>query len=281
MRHRRPARTFTINPLESLDERIVPSTSGLTPAALGFTPEADAGNEAVVAAHAGPVLGVIYQEYINYEVAGAQGAFSPGEAGQIFFSGTAVGVNITASAGNFSNMLSYLQGMGMAVTGTAPQQGVIGGYLAIWQLPLIVTNTNEASISPMYEPSFSASTAAPGLTTTEVNNEAVVAAHTGPALSAIYQEFTNYYAAGSQGAFSPSQAGQIFFSGTAVGVNITASSGNFSNMLSYLQGMGMAVTGTAPQQGVIAGYLPIWELPLVVTNTDEASISPIYRPIMY
>src|SRR6185312_15632270 len=119
---------FAVHPLESLDKRIVPS---------GGNPPTIAANEALVATRGGPALGAIYQEFANYEQAGAKGAFTPSEANRIYFSGTSVGIDIRFNGGNFSTLLGQLKGIGMQVTATAPQSEIVEDYLPIAQLPTV------------------------------------------------------------------------------------------------------------------------------------------------
>jgi hypothetical protein len=145
MSHQRPTRTLTIRPLESLDERIVPS-------GVGISPSANPANEVIVATRGGQVLGAIYQEYVKYEQGGGQGKFHPSQSSRIPFNGTAVGVDIRSGVGNFDALVGKLRGLGMEVTATSPQNGIVEGYLPISRLPAVADNGDVIGLSPTFRP---------------------------------------------------------------------------------------------------------------------------------
>jgi hypothetical protein len=110
--------------------------------------------EAAVNLKGGPELGAVYQEFVTYEQAGGTGTFSPPQASQIEISGMSVGVDVRTSAANFTAMLDDMEQLGMNVTATAPQVGVIEGFLPISQLPAVAANTGLAGMNPIYRPTF-------------------------------------------------------------------------------------------------------------------------------
>ncbi len=295
MNDRRHHRTMKINPLESLDERIVPS--GL------------AASEAVVAAKGGPALGAIYQEYVKYENSGHHGAFASAESGQVALLGTTVGVNIHLN-GNFNNLLKQLHKDGMTVTSTNTQAGDVQGFLPIGKLPPVVTSGHTASIAPIFlgvstpapapapvvatvfvptvsalsasvpsavTPTAAAVTVSP-LSSPSGGSDSVVTAKGGHILGSIYQEYLNYLSAGSTGTFSPVESREVQFRGTSVGVDVHVN-GNVAAIAAELASNGMQVTATAPQAAIVEGYLPIAELPTVASDASVTSLSPIYKAV--
>ena len=276
---RRPHRKMTINPPESLDERIVPS-------GLAVTHLSVAAQEAIVSAKGGQVLGSIYQEYISYEHSVSHGAFSPSEAGQVLLKGLSIGVDIHLS-GNFNNLVKQLRGEGLKVTALTAKAGDVQGYLPISELPTVVTNGHETGISPIaVSGSVAVSPPTPVVVSPTVTSPSavsdpvtVVSTKGGPELGSIYQQYLTYEQAGGQGAFVPSQSGRIAFSGTSVGVEIRIS-GDLNAAVGQLQGSGMLVTATSAQSGIVEGYVPIADLPTVAGDGQVIGLSPIYRPIL-
>jgi len=272
MYRRRPIRNLAIRPLESLDERIVPSGVGITALPV-------ATQEAFVTERAGQALGTIYTQYVNYQAAGASGSFTSTLSNQIYMSGTSVGVDITFNGGNLSTLVGELQGIGMQVTATSTQDSIVEGYLPISQLPVVASNGYATTIAPVYEPIVHTTSTTTGTTATE---EALVTNRAGEALGSIFTQYVNYEQAGASGSFTSTFSNQIYMSGTSVGVNISfSSSGNFSTLVSQLEGIGMQVTASSSQDLVVEGYLPISQLPVVANDGYVTSISPVYKPITH
>jgi hypothetical protein len=266
----RPKRTLAIHPLESLEDRLVLSSVSLRPAAV-------AAQEALVTTKGGPALGAIYQEFVAFEKSGAHGTFNSPQAGQIVIKGTSVGVDVHVS-GTFKADVKQLQGLGMKVTATSQQNGIIEGSLPIAQLPTVAGSKYDVGITPIYKPTtFGTATPAssPGSPTT------VVADKGGPALASIYQEYLNYEQAGGTGTFSPPEAKQIIIKGTSVGVDIRVT-GNLAASVALFQNLGMQVTATAVagQVGIIEGELPIFQLPTVAGDASVVGLGPIYKPTL-
>jgi hypothetical protein len=274
MNRNRPTRTFAVSALELLDERVVPTTG------LSITQLPVATQEAFVTNRAGEALGSIYTQYMNYEAAGLQGTFSSSLSNQIYTSGTSVGVNLSfSSAGNFNTLLGQLEGIGMQVTATESQYGFVEGYLPISQLSVVASNGYATSLSPVDKPDIKATT--PTTTTSTVSNdETLVTNRAGQALGSLYTQYTNYVAGGSEGTFTSTLSSQIYMSGTSVGVNLSiGNGGDFSTVVSQLEGIGMQVTATSTQDGIVEGYLPISQLPVVASNGYLTEISPVSRPV--
>ncbi len=74
------------------------------------------------------------------------------------------------------------------------------------------------------------------------------------------------------------ESNQIVIAGAAVGVDIRTTPANYNAMLTQMESLGMLVTATAPQVGVIEGFLPIVQLPLVAANAGLTGMSPVYKP---
>jgi hypothetical protein len=226
MTHKRSNRTLAIGPLESLDQRIVPSGTGITSMPI-------ATQEAFVATRAGQTLGSVFTQYVSYEQGGAVGAFAPTQAGQIFISGTSVGVDIDFHGGDFNTLVGQLKSIGMQVTATAPQVGLVEGYLPIGDLPIVASNGYATSISPVYRPVNYPLTPATGVS---ASNEALVTTRGGLDLGTIYTQYVNFETEDSQGTFTSTLANKIFISGTSVGVDISVGNGgNFNTVLSQLE----------------------------------------------
>jgi hypothetical protein len=253
MNRNRPTRTFAVSALEVLDERIVPTTG------LSITQLPVATQEAFVSNRAGEALGSIFTQYENYEAAGASGTFTSSLSNQIYMSGTSVGVDIQFSGGNYS---------------TLPQYGYVEGYLPISELPTVASNGYASTIKPVDEPVIHTTT--PSSTTS--SNEALVTSRGGEALGSIFNQFIAYELAGASGNFSSTFANQIYLSGTSVGVTITLDGSNFNTMVSQLESIGMNVTATMSQDGLVEGYLPIGQLPTVLGYASVTGISPVYKP---
>jgi hypothetical protein len=260
--NRRSTRKMTFTSLDALEDRL----------ALSATPVANP-LEALVDMKSSPVVGEIYTEFVNYFQAGSHGAFVSPQAAQVEMAGNAVGVDIRFSSGNFATNEAQMQQLGMLVTATAPSVGIVEGFLPIAVLPSVAMDPNAISVTPVLKPTQSAIPPA--------SQVPLVALKGGPALGSIYQEFVNFEQAGGTGTFRPVEAGQILFAGDAVGVDIRTSAANFNTMLGEMEQLGMQVTATAPQVGVIEGFLPIAQLPTVAGNAGLAGMNPIYKPTQF
>jgi hypothetical protein len=281
--NRRSARKMTFTSLETLEDRLVLSATPVTNPL-----------EALVDMKAAPVIGLIYTEYVNYYQAGSHGAFLSAQSDTVEMAGNAVGVNIQFSGGNFATNEAQMQQIGMLVTATAPSLGIVEGFMPIGSLPSVAMDPFMSSLTPVFKPTLgpipSAAPTAPVPTppaptapipTTPgmiASFEAAVNLKGGPELGAVYQEFVNYEQAGGTGTFSSPQASQIEISGMSVGVDVRTSAANFTAMLDEMEQLGMDVTATVPQVGVIEGFLPIAQLPAVAASTGLAGMNPVYKP---
>jgi hypothetical protein len=100
-------------------------------------------------------------------------------------------------------------------------------------------------------------------------------AKAGQDLIAIYEAFEQ-----NNGATLSSDApGQVEVSGSNVGVDIRATAGNFSNVVSSLNSLGMQIQVQNANDGVIEGLLPIGQLLPAAQNSQVSSISAVYIPI--
>ena len=260
MNRNRTARQQARPSLESLDNRVL--LSGAT-------------DQALVVAKGGQALGAIYQEFITYETAGSHGTFQPVEANRILFNGTTVGVDVRFTGGDFNTLVSQLKGIGMQVTATSPGTEIVEGYLPIGQLPVVAANGLTTSLSPIYKPVLNNPPPVPNTAA----DLATVTAKGGQALGSIYGQFVTYQQGGSQGTFTPPEAGRIYLSGNSVGVDIRINPSSFNLVVGQLQGIGFVVTASLPQNGLVEGYLPISQLPVVARNGLVTSLAPIYKPV--
>jgi hypothetical protein len=117
------------------------------------------------------------------------------------------------------------------------------------------------------------------LSATPVSNplESLEAAKAGPALGEVYNQYTNYYQAGSQGGFTSSLSGVVEMNGPTVGVDIQLS-GNFQSNLADMKAIGLVQTATVPSIGMVEGFLPIGQLPAVAEDPNLVSVNPVYVP---
>ncbi len=269
MYRRRSTRTLSV---ETLDDRIVPSGTGITSLPI-------ATQEAFVTERAGQALGTIFTQYENYEAAGASGTFSSNESNQIYLSGTSVGVDVNFGGGNYNTLLGQLKSIGMNVTATSTLDSLVEGYLPIANLPIVASNGYVSSIAPVYKPESYATV--PTVTGSTASDEALVSNKGGEALGSIYTQYVNDEQAGSSATFTSSFSNQIYISGTSVGVDVRFNGGNLNTLVSQLEEVGMQVTAISAQDEIVEGYLPIANLPVVASNGYVSSLSPVYKPASY
>jgi len=109
----------------------------------------------------------------------------------------------------------------------------------------------------------------------------------GQTLNIIYQEYTDYVAHGSHGAFVSSQADKVFLrlpagatdgSMTQVEVNFQAYPGLFDQALSDMKALGVQVGATDRAHGIITGYIAVSQLPAAANDADFTNVTPVYRP---
>jgi len=259
---RRPARKLTIGPLDALDERIVPASGGLVPAAT-------AAQVAILEARGGQSLGAIYQAFVNYEKSGGTGAFAPSQASRFDIVGTSVGVDIRLASGTSNATISQLQALGLKVTGT--QNLTVEGTLPIGELPAAASTPGVIGLSPIAHP---VTRATPGPVSAQVTAQtAVVTAKGGQELGSIYRQFA------STGTIAASEPSRIYFYGNAVGLSVRVSSGNYFQVASQLHALGMKFTAGSLQNGTIEGFLPIRQLATAAINGNILSLSPLFKPI--
>jgi len=96
-------------------------------------------------------------------------------------------------------------------------------------------------------------------------------AKAGQDLIAIYQA----YGPGGSGHLTSSGGASVEVVGSNVGVQIR-SSGDVDALAATLTGMGMQVRGTDPNTHIVAGLLPIAQLPNVSQLSEVTSVTPIY-----
>jgi len=100
-------------------------------------------------------------------------------------------------------------------------------------------------------------------------------AKAGVDLFTIYQEFQKQ--AGSD-TFSSSLAGLVKIEGTNVGISARMSSGNFDSFVSALSGLGMQIQATDASHGIVEGFLPINQLLAAAENQQTLALTAMYVP---
>jgi len=103
-------------------------------------------------------------------------------------------------------------------------------------------------------------------------------AKAGQDLITIYQEFQ---ASGGSSTFVSSKAGLIVIQGSNVGVVVNWNgTGDFNAFVTELTDLGMQVQATDARTGNVQGLLPIDQLPNVVQLPQTRALNPIYRPVL-
>ena len=154
---RKARTTAAIKPPERLDARLAPSAITVPvhapspsvamhgnppPKAQGYTPNGSAMDKA------GQILNIIHTEFQKYESTGAVGTFTSSQAGKASITGTSVKVDIRAK-GDITALTAQLKVLGMTVTASAPQFGIIEGTLPIAQLPTVASYSAVIGIDPI------------------------------------------------------------------------------------------------------------------------------------
>jgi hypothetical protein len=138
--------------LESLEERrllsgpqaIVPPTWHPTdnnPFDVQHGPLANLGKDAIQS----------YRDYLNYEQAGAHGAFQPSLGKQIAFRNTSIGIDVRGY-GDFNTYKSALTSLGMTITATVPKYDLIEGFFPLQNLPQLASEGQTVGGQPIYRP---------------------------------------------------------------------------------------------------------------------------------
>ena len=263
--------------VESLDDRIVPSTIGagrqITPplAVVQVRPETQApamqpldahqggqGNPAngtALPANVAPRLRLVYAQYMTFVGMAAGGAIAPTRVSQAVVSSARVGINVhTTDTAHFRSLLEQLRGAGLRVTRASAASGNVSGTLPIVSLPAV------ANLSPALTVTLP----------TNVNWRL-------QSLQLQYQAFVN---AGGKGAFSPTGVEGLLINGTNVGVHVSTTNGRqFPRILAELESDGLRVTQYSLLDGVIDGKLPIRKLPAVAKISPMVTINPLFKPL--
>jgi hypothetical protein len=263
--------------LESLDDRIVPSTIGagrqITPplAMVQVRPETQAppmqpldahhggqGNPAngtALPANMGTRLRLVYAQYLTYVGMAAGVAIAPTQFSQAVVSSARVGINVhTTDTAHFQSLLEQLRGAGLRVTLASAASGSVSGILPIVRLPAV------ANLSPAL------------IVTLPTNMDWRL-----QSLQLQYQAFVN---AGGKGAFSPTAVEGLQINGTDVDVKVNTTDGRqFPTILAELESDGLRDTQSSLLDGVIDGKLPIGQLPTVAKISPMITIKPLFKPL--
>jgi hypothetical protein len=272
---RRIQRTLHLD-LESLDDRIVPSTIGagrpITPplAMVQVRPETQAppmqplnahrgghgnpANETALPANVAPRLRLVYARYMTSVGMAAGGAIAPSQFSQAVVGSARVDVNVhTTDTAHFQGQLEQLRDAGLRVTRASAASGNVSGILPIVSLPAV------ANLSPAL------------IVTIPTNMDWRL-----QALDLQYQAFVN---AGGEGTFSPTGVEGLQIDGTHVGVKVSTLDGRqFARILAELESDGLRVTQHSLLDGVIDGKLPIGQLPTVAKISPMVTIKPLIEP---
>jgi len=127
------------------------------------------------------------------------------------------------------------------------------------------TLTPPAPVSNAAVSSQSAATTDPG----DIPNGPLAKA--GQDLITIYEEFEQQ---GGSATFTSSEAGVVKIVGTSVGVDVHSAGGNFANLVSAMNVLGMQVQVQNATYGIVEGLLPIGELLAAAQNSQILSLTP-------
>jgi hypothetical protein len=249
----RRSRSLAIRPLELLDQRLVLSGGGSV-----------AAQEALVTSKGGQILGQIFTDYQNAQASG--NSFNTKDAQNVFVAGTSVKVDLTFSGGSTATLTQQLQGIGMTDVSsfTSGTTSTIEGYLPIGQLYTVLTNSHESSVAPVIKPKAFQTPASTSV-------EQFVSTKGGQILGDIYEEFE---AANGAGTINSTLTNQFQIRGNLVEVDVHVT-GNLNTLAGQLGGIGMTSIAIDSKNDVIEGYLPINQLPTVLSNSHETSVSPV------
>jgi len=95
----------------------------------------------------------------------------------------------------------------------------------------------------------------------------------GQDLATIYDEFQKQ---ADKTKFTSSLAGRISFQGTDVGIDAHLAGGDLGTFVAALDNLGMQVRTTDAEHGIVTGYLPIAQLPAAAQLPQTLSLSPLY-----
>jgi hypothetical protein len=95
----------------------------------------------------------------------------------------------------------------------------------------------------------------------------------GQDLITIYEEFEQQ---GGGTTFTSTEAGVVKIVGTSVAVDVHSAGGNFANLVSAMNALGMKVQAQNATYGIVEGLLPIGQLLAAAQNTQTLSLTPEY-----
>jgi hypothetical protein len=274
-RERRIRRTLHFD-LESLDDRIVPSTIGggrhiMPPVPVvrdrsetqaprrqprdaqdgGHGNPADATG---LPANVERTLQSVYAQYLKFVGIPAGGTTASTQFSEAAVSSASLVIKVhTNDTADFQHLLEHLRGSGLRVTGASAASGNVRGSVPITSLPAV------ASLSP-------------ALTATLPTNLDWRL----QSLQLQYQAFVN---SGGKGAFSPTVTERMVINGTDVGVRVTTIDvRQFPMMLAELEKDGFRVNPHSVGFGVVDGDLPIAQLSNVAKISPMVAIKPLLKP---
>jgi hypothetical protein len=106
----------------------------------------------------GPQLIQVYHDYVNFETAGGQGTFVDPLIKQVFFDGSAVGVD-ARGYGNFTTFEQSLQKIGMIVYATDPALDIVEGFVPPQDLPSLAKDSQFVGADPTWKPNLNVGSA--------------------------------------------------------------------------------------------------------------------------
>jgi hypothetical protein len=113
------------------------------------------------------------------------------------------------------------------------------------------------------------------------NASGMLPADVGAPLQSLYTQYESYESSGGAGPFSPTGANLLVINGTDVGIQVKdTSTGDFSTLITELQGDGMQILDSSSTYELVEGMLPIAQLPAAAQLPQALSITPMTNPIL-
>jgi len=281
MNPNRHTRTLTINSLEVLDERIVPSSLGASVAAKapiaidihfsGVTSktlksfEKELANDKVKLGSISLKTDIAVGTAPKSELASIAGLKHVTHVSLVTKPAPATAATVTPS------------------TSTPTSNAVVMPTVALSATPPFTpttTTTTDTPTKPILAPTPPVTTPTPTAPTTPTTP--LLLAKGGSGLSTIYSEFETDVQAGSTFTPTASQAKLYFFSGTSIKLDVSVAAANLGAMVATLEQLGMTsvVTALPGQVGIIEGFMPIAQLPTVADNPNVIGMPPALRPTL-
>jgi len=277
-RHRQPKASLV---LETLDDRIVPSAVGMTPA----THAAVAVHSSVhaTATHHHTVHAKVHHKVVHHHHH-AQFTLSPQPAFSATTANTGASISHAANGGTSnasptSTTRLVLQSASphVATTTASTSNSTTAAATAATTASPAPTSAASPTVTPAVVPSTSTNTTGTGTGTDIGDIKNGPLAKAGQDLATLYKDFTSQ---GSSATFTSSETALVVVQGTKVKIDAHSAIGDVNAYAATLTGLGMQVESIDATSGTVEGFLPIAQLPSAAQNAQTLSLSPVYHPTL-